>query len=241
MRRILTGCAAALMLALPGAARTLCDVIYKVQSDDTFLSIATAHYEVSDQWTLIYYANQSALAGQVQSLVSGTDLYIPCPAQNPVPDGTPLVQKGAEMTLLTGGGKLPFADPNLPGGGLATELVNAALELSPSPVPYEVVWEDDWSRHLFPLLAEKRYGLIWDFPGPNPIARLRLTTESVRILIFPSRCLIFRSCCSNARMAVSPTKAMPILSDTACVARWGTLPMILTGRADAGSVRARSR
>ena len=166
MRRILTDCAAALMLALPGAARALCDVIYKVVSDDTFLSIAAAHYEVFDQWTLIYYANQSALAGQVQSLVSGTDLYIPCPAQNPVPDGTPLVQKGAEMTLLTGGGKLPFADPNLPGGGLATELVNAALELSPSPVPYEVVWEDDWSRHLFPLLAEKRYGM--GFPWPKP-------------------------------------------------------------------------
>ncbi len=42
MRRILTGCAAALMLALPGAARALCDVIYKVQSDDTLLSIAAA-------------------------------------------------------------------------------------------------------------------------------------------------------------------------------------------------------
>ena len=65
MRRILTGCAAALMLALPGAARALCDVIYKVQSDDTLLSIAAAHYEVSDQWTLIYYANQSALAGHL--------------------------------------------------------------------------------------------------------------------------------------------------------------------------------
>lgn len=166
MRRILTGCAAALMLALPGAARALCDVIYKVQSDDTLLSIAAAHYEVSDQWTLIYYANQSALAGQVQSLVSGTDLYIPCPAQNPVPDGTLLVKKAAEMTLLTGAGKLPFADPTLPGGGMATELVNAALELSPSPVPYEVVWEDDWSRHLFPLLAEKRYDM--GFPWPKP-------------------------------------------------------------------------
>lgn len=180
MRGVVTGIAAALMLALPGAARALCDVTYRVQPGDTLLSVAEQHYEASDQWTLIYYANQSALAGQVQSLVAGTEIYIPCPAENPVADATPLVQKGAEMTLLTGGGKLPFADPDWPGGGLATELVNAALELSPSPVPYEVVWEEDWSRHLFPLLEDKRYDMGFPWPRPDCAA----TPEDARCASF---------------------------------------------------------
>ena len=81
MRGVVTGIAAALMLALPGAARALCDVTYRVQPGDTLLSVAEQHYEASDQWTLIYYANQSAIAGQVQSLVAGTEIYIPCPAE----------------------------------------------------------------------------------------------------------------------------------------------------------------
>lgn len=166
MRRSLRVALFAAGLLFPGGAQALCDVTYRVQPGDTLASIAETHYEDAEQWTLIYYANQATLAGQVQSLVSGRDIYIPCPAENREPDATPLRQSGAELTLLTAGGDVPFADQDWPGGGMVTELVNAALELSPSPVPYEIVWEPDRSQHLGPLLGQKRYDV--GFPWIKP-------------------------------------------------------------------------
>lgn len=162
------GIPAAVMLGLmmPGAARALCDVTYKVQPGDTLTTIAGAHYEAPDQWMLIYYANQAVLAGQLQDLVAGRDIYIPCPTQTPAPDDKPLLQSDAELTLLTAGSDAPFADQDWPGGGMVTELINAALELSPSPVPYEIVWEADRGQHLEPLLGQKRYDM--GFPWIKP-------------------------------------------------------------------------
>jgi len=152
------------LAALPGGAQALCDVTYKVQPGDTLLSIAETHYDTSQQWTLVYYANQAVLQGQ--NPVPGTDVYIPCPATTTEPDAPHLRKAGAEMTLLTGGNYLPFADRNWPGEGMATELVNAALELSPSPLPYAIGWEDDRSQHLFPLLDQKTYDM--GFPWQKP-------------------------------------------------------------------------
>jgi polar amino acid transport system substrate-binding protein len=165
-------------LMLPGAARALCDVTYRVQPGDTLAGVAETHYEDAEQWPLIYYANQAGLAGQAQALVAGSEIYIPCPAQNPEPDATPLRQSGAELTLLTAGGDVPFADQDWPGGGMVTELVNAALELSPSPVPYEIVWEPDRSQHLEPLLGQKRYdmGFPWIKPDCSMIPDATLCT-----------------------------------------------------------------
>lgn len=154
------------LLALPGAALALCDVTYRVQPGDTLRSVAAVHYENEDLWTLIYYANQRALVGQLETLAPGTEIEIPCPAEETRPDPTPLVQTGAEMTLLTGGNFAPFTDRTWPGGGMVTELVNAALEMAPSPVPYEIVWEDDWSQHLRPILSEKRHDM--GFPWLKP-------------------------------------------------------------------------
>ncbi len=56
-----------------------------------------------------------------------------------------------------------FTDQDLPGNGPVTKLLKAALELSPAPVPYEVIWVDDWTQHLFSLLDEQRYdmGFPW--------------------------------------------------------------------------------
>lgn len=157
---------AAVMLILPGMAHALCDVTYRAQPADTLFFIAAAHYEDQDQWTLIYYANQANLAGNQQEVAAGVELYIPCPATNTAPDATPLLQSGAEITLLTGGNYAPFTDQTWPGNGLVTELLNAALELNPAPVPHEVIWVDDWAQHLFPLLDEQRYDM--GFPWIKP-------------------------------------------------------------------------
>ncbi len=71
-----------------------------------------------------------------------------------------------DMTLLTGGDYAPFTDRSLPNGGMVTELLHAALDLTPSPVTFSVTWEDDWSQHLFPLLDEKSYDM--GFPWLRP-------------------------------------------------------------------------
>lgn len=155
-------------IGLPGAAHALCDVTYKVQPGDTLFSIAAFHYDTADKWTLIYYANQGNLNGQ--DVAPGSDVFIPCETVDVEPDATPLRQTGAEMTLLTGGNYAPFTDRTWPGEGLVTELVNAALELSPSPVPYAVTWEEDWSQHLFPLLDGKSYDMGFPWLKPDCLA-----------------------------------------------------------------------
>lgn len=148
----------------PGAAFAICDVDYVVQPGDNLFSIADVHYGDRNRWTLIYYRNQDQLAGP--SAVPGRTLHIPCPPDEVTADATPLRKETAEMNLLTGGNYAPFTDPSLPGQGLVTELVNAALELAPSPVSYAVTWEDDWSQHLFPMLNSKEFDM--GFPWSKP-------------------------------------------------------------------------
>jgi len=180
-------------LLLPGAAAAICDVTYKTQAGDTLLTVAERHYGDAQRWTLIYYANQDVLSGQ--QVAPGTDLYIPCtgampttvpdaaglardmaadatPAPDPEPEAVPepapapSAGRRADLVLLTGGNYMPFADRAWPEQGLAVELVSAALQASPSPVAFEVMWEDDWSRHLFPLLDEKQRDM--GFPWVKP-------------------------------------------------------------------------
>ncbi|WP_333847602.1 LysM peptidoglycan-binding domain-containing protein [Phaeobacter italicus] len=148
----------------PGAAHAICDVDYRVQPGDTLFSIAETHYNDRSRWTLIYYSNQHVLAGP--SVIPGKTLHIPCAGQASAPDPTPLRKDDAEMKLLTGGGFAPFTDQALPGQGMITELVNAAMELTPSPVSYSITWEEDWSRHLFPMLDEKQFDM--GFPWLKP-------------------------------------------------------------------------
>ncbi|MBQ4825346.1 MULTISPECIES: transporter substrate-binding domain-containing protein [unclassified Leisingera] len=149
---------------LPSAALAICDVDYVVQPGDNLFSIAETHYGDRERWTMIYYRNQDVLVGS--SVVPGRKLQIPCIKQATAPDATPLRRQEAEMTLLTGGGYAPFTDRGLPGQGMVTELVNAALELAPSPVSYAINWEDDWSKHLFPMLDQKEFDM--GFPWYKP-------------------------------------------------------------------------
>lgn len=166
----------AVLMARAAVAADLCDVTYKVQPGDTAQSIAAFHYGDDARWSLIYYANQGLMQGQ--DVVPGSDIYIPCAAQAPSPapsqdaadamgaQPAALPANGADMVLLTGGNYAPFADKTWPGRGMATELVKAALENSPSPVTHALEWEDDWSRHLFPLLDERRFDM--GFPWLKP-------------------------------------------------------------------------
>ncbi len=155
-------CAAA--LAAPSAAMALCDVTYKAQQGDTLYSVADLHYGDQEKWTLVYYANQSVLVGP--SIQGGEDLFIPCPIEEVIPDAAPLREGPADMTFITGNKFPPFVDENLPGGGMVVELLNAALELTPDPVPYSIDFQDDWTTILFPKVNEKEFDM--SFPWYKP-------------------------------------------------------------------------
>lgn len=153
------------LFATPMTAQT-CDVTYTSQAGDTFFSIADAHYKDYEKWTLIYYSNQGLGLSGPLAIPEGTKLYIPCLAGAVAPDPTPLQQSDAELVFLTGSNYAPFTDKAWPGQGLITELVNAIMEETPNPVPYAVIWNDDWSQHLFPLLDEVKVDM--GFPWLRP-------------------------------------------------------------------------
>ncbi len=87
----------------------------------------------------------------------------------------PAYPENPQLKLLTGGHYAPFTDQDLPGEGMVTELVHAALDITPSPLTYSVTWENDWSRHLFPLLSDKTFDL--GFPWLKPDCQATPTDE----------------------------------------------------------------
>ncbi|WP_425038292.1 ABC transporter substrate-binding protein [Primorskyibacter sp. S187A] len=156
------------LVASSGAALAQCGQPQRVDAGDTLLSLATEAYGDAEQWALIYYANQDALDASGFRLAPGMTLVIPCaPGQEPVAaEATPLQQVDAELTLVTGSNFAPFTDLDWPGQGMFTELVNAVLEMSPSPVPYAIAWENDWAQHLTPILDGKQADM--GFPWAKP-------------------------------------------------------------------------
>ncbi|WP_417208106.1 ABC transporter substrate-binding protein [Antarctobacter sp.] len=142
---------------------------YTVQTGDTVFTIAEARYGDPEKWTLIYYANEDRLRSSVFQVSPGEVLDLPCQEGEVRADATPLRQgpDNAEMKLITGSNYAPFTDREWPGQGMVTELVNAALEATPSPVTYSITWQDDWSTHLFPILDSKEADMGFPWLKPN--------------------------------------------------------------------------
>lgn len=160
---------AALMICGSGAqAQTCTPEDYRVQAGDTVFTIANRKYGDPEKWTLIFYANEKQLQASVFQVAPGDTLRLPCEpgTEAVVADATPLRVDNAELKLLTGGNFAPFTDQDWPGQGMITEIVNAAMETTPAPVTYSITWEDDWSQHLFPDLAEKKFDM--GFPWYKP-------------------------------------------------------------------------
>ncbi len=151
-----------------GAAQAQCAAAsHTVAAGETVFTISELYYGEIEQWSLIFYSNPGALSNPLE-IPEGTLLTIPCPVDGGafVADATPLQVENAEMKLVTGGNYAPFTDRAWPGQGMITELINAAMEATPNPVTYSVTWEDDWSRHLFPMLDSKEFDM--GFPWFRP-------------------------------------------------------------------------
>ena len=144
-----------------------CTKTHVVGSNETIFDIAQRYLGDPQKWSVIYYANQGKLNGALLQFAPGTELNIPCLPGVQVADQTPLLQDDAEMKLLTGSDYAPFTDRNWLGQGMVTELVNAALENTPHPVPYAITWDDDWSTHLFPQLDGKKFDMGFPWLRPN--------------------------------------------------------------------------
>lgn len=157
------------LLATAAAAQVDCGKTYTLQDGDTLLSVAQQFYGERSRWSVIYYANEDALGGNLVDLPAGVILNIPCFEEEAVqsePDPTPLIQDDAGIKIVTGSNYAPFTDQNWPGNGMAYELVNAAFEAAPSPLPFSITWENDWSKHLFPILDQKQADM--GFPWLKP-------------------------------------------------------------------------
>jgi len=150
-----------------------CGQSYRVRGGETIYDIAARVYGDGEKWSLIYYANQDLLQNDPTSLKAGDSIRIPCLDRGAAGASTAPrdLERGAdaELKLLTGGDYAPFTGQALPGGGLITEIVNAAFEAAPYPVTFSLTWEDDWGQHLDPLLSRKEYDV--GFPWLRPDCR----------------------------------------------------------------------
>lgn len=72
-----------------------------------------------------------------------------------------------EIDVLTGGDYLPLADKNAPGGGMATQIVEAAFAASSLENPIQIDFVNDWSAHLRILLRGSKYPFGFPWPKPN--------------------------------------------------------------------------
>ncbi|WP_299555269.1 transporter substrate-binding domain-containing protein [uncultured Tateyamaria sp.] len=159
-----------------GSAAMACQPSLVVARGDTLFSIAEEQLGDLSRWSLIFYNNPDIQGGSLLDLPAGTVLTIPCPEaaarpQAPTPtvqaDPKPLQQEvEAEIKLVTASNYAPFTDLDWPGQGMLTELVNAAFETTPNPLTYSIEWENDWSKHLFPMLDSKEFDM--GFPWFKP-------------------------------------------------------------------------
>jgi polar amino acid transport system substrate-binding protein len=169
------------LLAAWGAAGSglACQPTYTVGPNDSLFSIAEDQLGDVTKWSIIFYNNPDLQGGSLVELSEGAVLQLPCPdaptespqavvpeQASPLPDPTPLQQQDAVIKLVTGSDYAPFTDLDWPGQGMLTELVNAAFEVTPNPVTYSITWENDWSRHLFPMLDSVDFDM--GFPWFQP-------------------------------------------------------------------------
>jgi polar amino acid transport system substrate-binding protein len=145
------------------------------------------------QWTVIFYANQDRLGGNVSLLMPGLALRLPCigaqaPAAAPAPVvSVPSLAPSTEpqfiissllrrVEFLTADGFSPYTGRSLEGGGMLTQVINSAMilvkEEAKGRFDFGISWVNDWAAHLNPLLLTRAFdvGFPWarpDCEAPN--------------------------------------------------------------------------
>ena len=180
----------------PGAVDAQsCGTEHTVKEGETLAQIAARVYGNPTQWTVIFYANQDRLGGNISLLVPGLSLRLPCiGGQQPAaaattpasPSAAPAIpaassSAAAEPTFvisslvnrvefLTADGFAPYTGRSLEGGGMLTHVISAAMTLikeeSKGRFDFGVSWVNDWAAHLNPLLLTRAFDV--GFPWARP-------------------------------------------------------------------------
>src|SRR6185295_1954449 len=155
--------------------------------------IAARAYVNPTQWTVIFYANQDRLGGNISLLVPGLSLRLPCiggqapaaaapaaPAAAPTAASSSAAASAEPMFVisslvnrvefLTADGFAPYTGRSLEGGGMLTHVISSAMNLvkeeSKGRFDFGVSWVNDWAAHLNPLLLTRAFDV--GFPWARP-------------------------------------------------------------------------
>jgi len=170
-----------------------CGTEHTVKEGETLAQIAGRVYGNPTQWTVIFYANQDRLGGNISLLVPGLSLRLPCiggtqaPAAAAVPPAaTPGATAASQappsdsafvissllnrVEFLTADGFAPYTGRALEGGGMLTHVLSSAMSLikdeSKGRFDFGISWVNDWAAHLNPLLLTRAFDV--GFPWARP-------------------------------------------------------------------------
>jgi len=190
----------------PGAvdAQT-CGTEHTVKEGETLAQIAARVYGNPTQWTVIFYANQDRLGGNISLLVPGLSLRLPCigGTQAPAAAVTPAAPSPAAVSqsappaepmfvissllnrveFLTADGFAPYTGRALEGGGMLTHVISSAMGLikdeSKGRFDFGISWVNDWAAHLNPLLLTRAFdvGFPWARPDCEGAANLDQSSQ----------------------------------------------------------------
>jgi polar amino acid transport system substrate-binding protein len=181
-----------------------CGTEYVIKDGETLAQIAGRVYGNPTQWTVIFYANQDRLGGNMSLLVPGLSIRLPCigapPGQAPVAvtppsSKSPLPTPSASaepsfiissllrrIEFLTADGFAPYTGRSLEGGGMVTQIVDAAMGLikeeAKGRFDYGISWVNDWAAHLNPLLLTRAFDVGFPWARPDCESGLPLDQSS---------------------------------------------------------------
>lgn len=131
------------------------------QNLEALVAAATASAQTSGS------APTSAPTSAAQNLEALVAAATGAPAPAPRVPTTPTslnVARPQPLSLLTAGDFAPFTHEEMENGGMFTNLATATL--SEANVTHELIWVNEWSEHLDPLLTDKTYDM--GFPWYRP-------------------------------------------------------------------------
>jgi polar amino acid transport system substrate-binding protein len=182
------------------AGAQTCGTEYTIKEGETLAQIAARVYGNPTQWTVIFYANQDRLGGNVSLLMPGLALRLPCigaqaPAATPAPVvSAPTLAPSPEpqfiissllrrVEFLTADGFSPYTGRSLEGGGMLTQVINSAMTLvkeeAKGRFDFGISWVNDWAAHLNPLLLTRAFdvGFPWARPDCETSASLDQSSQ----------------------------------------------------------------
>ena len=180
-----------------GPARAeVCGGTYTVRPGETLSQIADAHYGDAELWAGIHADNREQLGETPDNLRAGMRLRLRC--VNGLPKGlsgeagtavSPYVAAAAggpavRIDILTAGDFWPFSDQALPGGGLLTDVVQAAMGAADPEQGFAIHWVNDRAAHHEPLLSNAL--LDMGFPWSRPDCEAEPDSSGCETLMFSS-------------------------------------------------------